>query len=270
MNLIYVVEGSGSAEIIIWMSKENMISMIRAREAVLGIVGGVGPIASAEFVKTIYEHDDYQLEQELPRVLLCSDPHIPDRTEALLAGREYDLVNALTPLLLKLKDGGATDLVVCCFTMHAIFDLLPDHVSKNLISLVEIALLEIIDKDEPHLLLCTLGSRKALSFVCHPLWKRASKNVVMPDEKDQKKLHDIIYNVIKQDRGIGTVLPWLESILKKYEVNSFLSGCTEIHLLVKYIKRNPDFAERIGYVDPLLSIASRWKTPIVRQLQPVG
>src|SRR5689334_6778827 len=55
---------------------------------VWGVLGGLGPLASAEFLATIYEHADASEEQRLPAVLLFSDPAIPDRTEALLCGRE--------------------------------------------------------------------------------------------------------------------------------------------------------------------------------------
>ena len=56
------------------------------KKRVLGVVGGAGPLASAEFIKTIYECSLGEREQEAPVVLLYSDPTFPDRTEALLAG----------------------------------------------------------------------------------------------------------------------------------------------------------------------------------------
>ena len=40
----------------------------------LGIVGGMGPLASAEFVKTIYEYNHWTgKEQEAPKILLYSE-----------------------------------------------------------------------------------------------------------------------------------------------------------------------------------------------------
>ncbi len=40
----------------------------------LGILGGMGPSASAEFLKTIYEYGISDLEQRSPACSLYSDP----------------------------------------------------------------------------------------------------------------------------------------------------------------------------------------------------
>ena len=57
-------------------------------EDVLGVVGGLGPLVSAEFLKAIYEHTSWTREQDAPRVLLYSDPTFVDRTTALLSGAD--------------------------------------------------------------------------------------------------------------------------------------------------------------------------------------
>ena len=44
------------------------------KNKVLGVVGGAGPLASAEFTKTIYEFSLGEREQEAPIVLLYSIP----------------------------------------------------------------------------------------------------------------------------------------------------------------------------------------------------
>ena len=51
---------------------------------VLGVLGGMGGLASAEFVKTVYEISGEGVEQEQagPVVLMYSDPAFPDRTAA--------------------------------------------------------------------------------------------------------------------------------------------------------------------------------------------
>ena len=58
-----------------------------ATKEILGVVGGMGPLASAEFVKTIYEHSLGEREQASPTVLMHSDPTFPDRTQLLPCGR---------------------------------------------------------------------------------------------------------------------------------------------------------------------------------------
>jgi aspartate racemase len=55
----------------------------------------MGPLASAEFVKTIYEYNLASREQEMPACILLSDPTIPDRTEAIQNGAEEKVVARL-------------------------------------------------------------------------------------------------------------------------------------------------------------------------------
>ena len=47
---------------------------------ILGILGGMGPLASAEFVRSVYELNVQTKEQASPVCVLYSDPTIPDRT----------------------------------------------------------------------------------------------------------------------------------------------------------------------------------------------
>ena len=50
-------------------------------KAVWGIMGGMGGLASAEFVRTIYEYNAREIEQDSPVLILYSDPTFPDRPQ---------------------------------------------------------------------------------------------------------------------------------------------------------------------------------------------
>lgn len=74
----------------------------------LGILGGMGPLASAEFLKTIYEYGISDLEQRSPACILYSDPTLPDRTQAIVNGEEALLASALVNALDMLVHLGAS------------------------------------------------------------------------------------------------------------------------------------------------------------------
>ena len=69
--------------------------MVHSDRPIIGIVGGMGALASAEFVKTIYEFSADRREQDSPIVMLSSDPTFPDRTEMLLRGARDVLLDRL-------------------------------------------------------------------------------------------------------------------------------------------------------------------------------
>src|SRR5688572_30476242 len=91
----------------------------------LGILGGMGPLASAEFLKTIYELNLADPEQKSPACVLYSDPAFPDRTEAIMNGSGGLFVRRLTDALEALYGLGATRLVVSCITSHYFFPQIP-------------------------------------------------------------------------------------------------------------------------------------------------
>ena len=74
-----------------------------SKNMLYGFIGGLGPHASTKFLETIYTiRNSYSLEQELPRIILLSDPCIPNRTEMLLSGNEKVLYDIITSNIEKL------------------------------------------------------------------------------------------------------------------------------------------------------------------------
>jgi hypothetical protein len=56
----------------------------------------------------------------------------------------------------------------------------------------------------------------------------------------------------------------LETLLQRYEVDSFIAGCSEIHVLAKHVVFNGDRAAGYGCLDPLTIIAREWGAPMKR------
>jgi len=65
----------------------------------LGIVGGMGPLASAAFLSTLYELTVDGAEQSAPACILLSNPAVPDRTESVLGGRGEAVLSPLRTAL---------------------------------------------------------------------------------------------------------------------------------------------------------------------------
>jgi len=55
----------------------------------IGVLGGMGPLASAGFVNFLYQkcQAKFSAEQSYPRIVLLSDPTIPDRMMCITARR---------------------------------------------------------------------------------------------------------------------------------------------------------------------------------------
>jgi aspartate racemase len=221
------------------------------RRAPLGILGGMGPIASAEFLRTIYEASARGPEQQAPPVVLHSDPSMPDRTSAFLNGRADDVLGRFVEALQALEQQHVSRIVICCVTIHYLLPRLPAEMRGRIVSLLDIISNTLRQSPERHLLLCTTGTRQLQLFETHPEWAAMREKLVLPDADDQAVIHDTIYR-LKADGDVDRLVHLVERLLAKYGVRSFVAGCTEIHLASKRVAAGTGF----GCVDPLLIVAN--------------
>jgi aspartate racemase len=247
---------------VIAMSPElNGAASVRLNEqdqpgSILGVIGGVGPLASAEFVKTIYEHNTVKREQDFPKVLMYSDPTFPARTHAFLSGRYEDILEKLIDEMRCLCRLGATKLVICCLTLHYLLPMLPSELLRKLISLIDIIMLEASSVRKRHLVICSTGANKLRLLQRHELWPKCKDYLVFPDDKDQNVINCDLIDRIKTNTSPVEMVSLLESMLAKYQVDSFIAACTEIHVLTK----SPELArlnKRYRCIDPLMVVARK-------------
>lgn len=222
-------------------------------ERLLGVLGGMGPLASAEFVATIYRLNIVEPEQQAPALILHSDPSIPDRTTAILAGDTRELSQRLTAALETLVASGAHRILIACVTAHQVLPEVPEALRARVLSLLDLAVDEIRATSGPYVLLATHGSRRARIFECHPRWSEIAGRIRFPDDEDQHRLHDALYR-FKQNEPLEPLIPWLESLPGKYDAEGLVFGCSELHLFQRVLaRRQGQGALRV--VDPLYSAA---------------
>lgn len=102
----------------------------------LGILGGMGPAAAAEFLRLLAEKAPARRDQEHPVMYMLSDPHIPDRTAAV-AGTGPDPTERLRKGLLTVAGWGVDYLAVPCNTAHIFIDRFREELPVPLIHIVE-------------------------------------------------------------------------------------------------------------------------------------
>ena len=229
---------------------------MKTNKPILGVLGGMGGLASAEFVKTIYEFSGELAapEQEAPMVLLHSDPTFPDRTEALLNGDAQLLLSKLIESLEFLCVMGASQLVICCMTIHYLLPQVPDALRERIISLADVIFSSVESLKKKHLVICSNGTVRLGLLQRHPHWEQVRDYFIFPSETEQQHMHDLIYDM-KLNRNLLEARSFVESLLARHRVDSFIAGCSEIHLLAKQFA--PSSREQSGYgcVDPLTIIA---------------
>jgi len=118
-------------------------------EKVIGILGGMGPEATLGFFERIIAHTPATRDQEHLRVIIDSNPHVPDRTAAILLGGESPV-----PLMVAgveaLQRAGADFVVIPCVSAHFFLEELRRRVSLPVISMFDVTA-EHIRRDHPRI-----------------------------------------------------------------------------------------------------------------------
>lgn len=93
--------------------------MSRGRSAppLLGVLGGMGPLAAADFLKKLVEETPAQNDQDHIPYVAWGVPQIPERPAAILGGGESPLPQMLRGVL-QLKQAGAEAIAIACNTAH--------------------------------------------------------------------------------------------------------------------------------------------------------
>ncbi|MGR3219877.1 MAG: aspartate/glutamate racemase family protein [Candidatus Anammoxibacter sp.] len=223
------------------------------KKKILGILGGMGPLASTEFLKTIYAHNlEGVSEQSYPDVILHSISSVPDRSESFSNNREEELFEKLFKNLEILNNTNVSKIVICCITSHYYISRIPPEISGKLISLINLIAMALIKKKKPSLLLATSGSYKKKMFLVG-VCQSAKEYIIIPEDCDAIYIHNIIYERLKTGKNVVSVYQDIKELLKKYGTDTFIAGCTEFHTLVRYLQSNG--INDLAFIDPLLIIA---------------
>jgi aspartate racemase len=86
-------------------------------QRIVGILGGMGPEATANFYSEIVRLTPAKKDQEHLPVLIYSLPQVPDRSTCIVSGSR-EIVPWLTQAVRKLERGGASFIAIPCNTAH--------------------------------------------------------------------------------------------------------------------------------------------------------
>ena len=102
----------------------------------VGILGGMGPRATTEFMNKLMDATPANTDQDHLSTVVVNDPHVPDRSDAILRGGESP-VPRLQNNARRIEAAGA-DLLVCpCNTFHYFFDEVSDVVTIEFLHMIE-------------------------------------------------------------------------------------------------------------------------------------
>ncbi len=205
---------------------------------IVGILGGMGPAATADLFARIVRATPAQADQEHLHILVESNPAVPDRTAAILAGGP-DPLPLLQAGIRKLAAQGAELIAIPCNAAH--------HYLPRLLSVVSCPVLDMIDETaqairKSHGAAVTVGVLATSGTLACGLYQKAltatGLQCLTPEKSDIELLMQIIYG----PAGIKAIGPSpdsrsrLQRMCQDLAVRGaevFLLGCTELPLVLQ-------------------------------------
>lgn len=209
----------------------------------LGIIGGMGPMATVDLMRKIILSTDAKTDQEHIHILVDNNPQIPDRTAAIEGRGESPVARMLQSAKL-LESQGADVLVIACNTAHYFLDEFKDKVHVPIINMIDEAVKHCVELGYSEVgLLCTIGTRN--TGIYQKACDKFNIKLVVPDDEEIKALQDMIYLGVKANNfnydtsNVKQVI----STMRNRGAQAFILGCTETPIAVQMYHLEGNFID---------------------------
>lgn len=197
---------------------------------IVGVLGGMGPDATADFMSRVIRATPAEKDQDHLRMLVDNNPHVPNRQEALLRGGE-DPRPTLAAMARGLEAAGADFLVMPCNTAHAFVHAITEAVAIPLVSIID-ATVDACGAAEVIGVLATDGC--IASGVFQEALADRGLLAVLPDDVEMDALMSLIRRIKAGDTD-SDVVAGMRAIAEALAVRGaevIVAGCTEIPLVL--------------------------------------
>ncbi|HWT78682.1 MAG TPA: amino acid racemase [Candidatus Acidoferrum sp.] len=202
----------------------------------IGVLGGMGPAATADFYQKIIRATPAKSDQEHLQVLIFSNPQVPDRTAAI-RGTGPDPLPILVAGAQLLIKGGADFITIPCVTAHHFYHSLQQAVSIPVLHLVGETVTAVVN-EHPGLrvlgLLATTGTLESRLFESY--FEPRGFTILTPDSAVQSSLIMEAIYAIKHgdplDRPCRLIREAAEH-LRGRGAQAIIAGCTEVPLVLQ-------------------------------------
>ncbi|MDO4486845.1 MAG: amino acid racemase [Bacillota bacterium] len=225
----------------------------------LGIIGGMGPMASSLFYNMLIEKTPADRDQDHLDLVMLSHASMPDRTAAILSGDEAQ-INHVKELLRsdmnKLLSAGCSRIVITCNTAHFFVDMLEDEEKRHVIHMIRetAAAAKARPAHSKAAVLSTDGT--AQTGIYQNALEAEGIDVFTLSDCNQQKIMTMIYDYIKRGLPVPEAM-WneVQSEIVAAGCDLAVLGCTELSTAARQL--GLDISDKGFYLDPMDVLASK-------------
>ncbi len=194
----------------------------------IGILGGMGPLATADLFKCIVLMTKAASDNEHIPILVDNNTRIPDRTKAILYGGA-DPRPELIKSAKRLEAMGAELIVMPCNTAHYFYDDIVQTVKIPFLNMIEETVAEAKRMGLTAVgILSTSGTSK--SRVYDNAFEAQGIEVIKPSDAEQEYVTSIIYDGVKASNYNIDITEFKALLKRLFEsgAQALVLGCTEL------------------------------------------
>jgi len=203
----------------------------------IGILGGMGPEATARLFERIIALTPAQKDQDHLPVQICNLPQIPDRTAAI-QGRGESPVPLASQGLQRLAASGADFIAIPCNSIHHFFTELQASVQIPILHLIDEVLRAVLQRwpeARRFGLLATDGIIQ--SGIYQNFFAAKQCEIIAPDAGRQKEVMAAIYAIKAGQKKFRDALAAGRDLVERRALGIIL-GCTELGLVQNYLAKD--------------------------------
>lgn len=225
--------------------------MTKPDKRLLGVIGGLGPIATAYFMELVTVMTDVATDQEHLEMLIFSAPSVPDRTRHILDNNQPSPLPDMLRIGNFLAQQGVERIAIPCITAHYFFRELESGIPVPVINGVREVALHLQNHGITKVgIMATDGTVR--SGVFHRELEKCGIEAVVPTAPRQADVMSLIFDNIKANKPADMEkFAAVQQELKNNGAQAIILGCTELSL----IKR--DYAIGAGFLDAMEILAQQ-------------
>lgn len=228
---------------------------------VLGILGGLGPMATVYFYELLIKHTKATCDQDHIDLIINSRATTPDRTNFILGKGGDNPFDIMAKDAARLVTFGADLLAIPCNTAHYFYGMLNDCVTVPILNMpCETVIMAKAQGAKKIGILATTGTieTKTYQHVCDA----QNMAYAVPTAQTQADIMDIIYNDIKQGKPADMEkFNHAAAELFATGCDKIILACTELSLIKKDEHLNSDYIDSMEALAKA-AILAFGKTPI--------
>ena len=196
----------------------------------IGILGGMGPLATADLFRKIVTMTKAGCDNDHIRIYIDDNASIPDRTAAILAGGK-DPTPIMADSLKKLEGCGADCIIMPCNTAHYFLPRLQAMTEVPFLSMLE-ATAKTCAAAFPGKTAAILATKGTLATgLYEEALKAQGVSYLVPNADEQDALMRVIYEGVKADAAPESYRADMEHTMETLSARGadyFILGCTEL------------------------------------------